>query len=310
MRYLSPPKDEKAQTYSVGDVFETCVSIVRDPALKKQLRSVRSDVETEAADYAKKATNQQLYLIQPHDRVGPVFGDEMVKVYTLRMVPKMSKGRPIYDRIMLAPVHGRCPLCGIGTVNTLDHYLPKTHFPIYSVTPNNLVPACNWCQGAKAEYYSSTEEGQLLHPYFDNVDDEVWLAAEVVIGVPAGFRYFASPPDHWTQSAKVRVATHLTKLNLPTLFSSNAGSRLSEIRARLDNLYKRGGKDIVRTHLHEELISIEADNRNSWTAAMYRAAIVSDWFCNGGFFRNLMLYDGRSASLNQSNCRSTTLGWT
>jgi len=283
MRYLSPPTDEKAQPFAAGDVFETCVSMVRNPELKTQLLAIRSDVETESTDYDVKAAGTQLYLKQPHNQIGAVSGDEIVKVYTHRMVPKTSKGRPIYDRIRLAPVHRICPLCGIGTVNTLDHYLPKTHFPIYSVTPNNLVPACTWCQGEKSEYFPTTEGGQLLHPYFDDIDSEVWLTAEVVAGAPAGFRYFASPPDHWTQTAKARVAVHLKKLNLPVLFSSNAGSRLSEIRDRLARLHQQGGVDAVREHLHEELISLEADHMNSWVAAMYRAAVESDSFCNGGF---------------------------
>jgi len=171
----------------------------------------------------------------------------------------------------------------LGAVNTLDHYLPKTHFPVFSVTPNNLIPACEWCQGEKSEYYPTTEGGQLLHPYFDNVDNDVWLAAEVIVGVPAGFRYFASPPDDWTQSAKARVVAHLRELNLPVLFSSNAGSRLSEIRRRLASLHQKGGEGAVRAHLREEIASIEADHNNSWAAAMYRAAVASDWFCNGGF---------------------------
>lgn len=283
MRHLPPPTEESGQPIDTGDVFETCVSMVRNPALRAQLRAIRLNVEAESTDYDAKAAGRQLYSKQPHDHVETVAGDEMVKVYTLRMVPKNSKGRPTYDRIMSAPPHRRCPLCGIGTVNTLDHYLPKTHFPVFSVTPNNLIPACEWCQGEKWEYYATTEGGQLLHPYFDNVDNEIWLAAEVVIGAPAGFRYFASPPVNWTQSAKERVATHLKELNLPELFSSNAGSRLSEIRSRLTNLHQRGGAAVVRNHLLEELASIEADHLNSWAAAMYRAATVSDWFCNGGF---------------------------
>lgn len=284
MRHLLPPTDENAQPFAAGDVFETCVSMVKKPALRAQLRAIRPDVEAEAADYDAKAAGAQLYLKQPQDHVGAVSGDEMVKVYTLRMVPKTSKGRPTYNRIMAAPAHGRCPLCGIGTVSTLDHYLPKTHFPVYSVTPNNLVPACTWCQREKAEYYADTKGGQLLHPYFDDMEDEVWLAAEVVAGNPAAFRYFPSPPDHWSPSAKARVGAHLRELNLPVLFSSNAGSRLSEIRARLTNLHqKEGGADTVRGHLCEELVSIEADHKNSWAAAMYRAAIASDWFCDGGF---------------------------
>lgn len=88
--------------------------MVKKPALRAQLRAIRPDVETEAADYDVKAADRQLYRKQPHGQVGAVSGGEIVKVYTLRMVPKTSKGRPTYDRIMSAPVHRRCPMCGIG----------------------------------------------------------------------------------------------------------------------------------------------------------------------------------------------------
>ena len=283
MRCLPPPHNKKAQPFSAGEVFENCVSMVRDKDLRSRLQAVRPIVENEAADYDDKATRTQLYRKQSHDSVGAVSSSEMVKVYTGRMVPKRSKGRPTYDQIMAAPVHGKCPLCGIGTVNTLDHYLPKTLFPVYSVTPNNLIPACAWCQKGKGDYYSKTKAGQLLHPYYDDLNNEVWLVAEVSDSAPAGFRYSASPPDHWTPPTKARVAAHLKKLNLPILFSSNAGSRLSEIRGRLVNLHQKGGNIAVRAHLREELTSLEADHKNSWTAAMYRAAVASDSFCDGGF---------------------------
>ncbi len=118
---------------------------------------------------------------------------------------------------------------------------------------------------------------------FDYLGDEVWLAAEVVRTAPAAFRYFASPPAHWSAVDKARVATHLKELNLPGLFASNAGSRLAEVRWRLADLLKKGGKAAVRAHLREELASIEADNKNTWVAAMYRAAIADEWFCQGGF---------------------------
>lgn len=283
MRYLPLPTDENEQPLDPGEVFETCVSMVRDPALRTRLRSIRPEVEAEATDYAAKATGIQLYQKQPHNQVGAVSGTELVKVYTQRMVPKKSRGYPIYDGIKSASPHRRCPLCGIGMANTLDHYLPKSYFPVYSVTPNNLVPACDWCQGEKDDYYPTTEGGQILHPYFDNMDNEVWLAAEVVPGTPAVFRFFASPPDDWQQSSKARVAAHLRQLNLKELFTSNAGSRLSEIRARLVRLYQQGGEEAVRAHLQEELDSAEEDHLNSWVAAMYRAAVASDWFCYGGF---------------------------
>jgi hypothetical protein len=283
MRSLASPTDENGQPFEASEVFETCMSMVKNAALKSKLLTVRSQVETASKAYDKKASGSRLFQVAAHASVGGVSGVEMVKVYTGRMVPKKSTGRTIYNQIMSLPVNQKCPLCGIGTVNTLDHYLPKTHLPIFSVTPNNLVPACKWCQGEKVEYYSTTEGDQLLHPYFDDLDSEAWLGAEVVEGSPAAFRFYASPPNHWADAKKSRVARHLKELKLPLLFSSNAGSRLSEIRARLANLFLKGGKDAVRDHLTEEFASSEADHKNSWTAAMFRAAVQSDWFCQGGF---------------------------
>ena len=158
--------------------------MVRDGELKDRLRAIRSNVESESEDYTDKAIIHCLYMKKPQEQIENVSKEEMIKVYTGRMVPKDSKGRHIYDRIKSIPVNGQCPLCGIGTVNTIDHYLPKTYFPIFSVTPNNLVPVCDWCQGKKAEYSPSNESDQLLHPYFDDLDDEIWLVAEVVEGIP------------------------------------------------------------------------------------------------------------------------------
>lgn len=74
MRYLPPPTDENAQPFVAGDVFETCVSMVRNTELKTQLLAIRTDVETESADYDAKAAGTQLYLKQPHNQVGAVSG--------------------------------------------------------------------------------------------------------------------------------------------------------------------------------------------------------------------------------------------
>lgn len=46
---------------------------------------------------------------------------------------------------------GKCPICGIGQASTLDHYLAKTIYPTYAVTPYNLVPVCKDCNFAKSD---------------------------------------------------------------------------------------------------------------------------------------------------------------
>lgn len=199
------------------------------------------------------------------------------------MVKQNSPGRDYYNRIMLVSPNQICPLCGTGVVNSLDHYLPKTHYSVYSVTPINLVPVCNWCQKEKGSHNPEKEGDQLLHPYFDDFDSEVWLSAMIVECEPAGFRFLTDPVNHWPEAKKQRVATHLKKLKLEVLFASLAGQRLISIRARLNELITAGSSESVREYLKDELNSYETVHKNSWETAMYRAAINSVWFCDGGF---------------------------
>lgn len=63
-----------------------------------------------------------------------------------------------------------CPSCGEeGTPNTLDHYLPQKRFPQFAVTPANLIPMCDICQGKKGEHTLDANGRRVfLHSYFDD----------------------------------------------------------------------------------------------------------------------------------------------
>lgn len=283
MRKLPPPQDEHGKPLDPDQVFATCISRVRDKPLKSRLKESRTSVAEKCEDYHKKALSKSLHKVKPQATVGKLTSEEMVAVYTSRMAKAKSPGRGVYDRISETPRYRLCPLCGVGTANTLDHFLPKSKFPALSVNPNNLVPACSWCQWYKDDYAPTQRGEQLLHPYYDDYNNEAWLFAEVMEVTPVVFRYFAAPPAHWAYWEKQRVSKHLTQLQLDQLFSNNAGSRLSEIRARLMSLFKAGGPTAVREHLRGELESSEACHINSWPSAMFRAASISAWFCAGGF---------------------------
>lgn len=283
MRPLAKPTDTNSEELTARDTYTACISIVRDRALKARLELVAPDVERLAMEYDRLSVDQRRYELTPHLGLGAVTSDEFVAVYETRMVRRNTPGRKIYDLILSGANHRKCPFCGLGTASTLDHFLPKRRFPALSVTPSNLVPSCVWCQGNKAEYFGTTKDQQLLHPYFDNFEDQIWLGCEVIESNPAGFRYFPLEPAAWDATKHSRVAAHFRELELGALFSANAGSRLAEIRLRLSDLYLSGGEDAVRSHLEADLVSSEADSRNSWVSAMYRSAVDSAWFCNGGF---------------------------
>ncbi len=73
--------------------------------------------------------------------------------------------------------HSVCPMCGSMHSGTLDHYLPKNSYPIFSVFSKNLIPACN-CNSKRGVILFGPNPGErVLHPYFDNCLGDRLLSA-------------------------------------------------------------------------------------------------------------------------------------
>lgn len=277
MRKISKPT-ENPQT-----VFETCISRVRNPDLKNRLVSISSYLGSLGMGYDSLAVQGLLYSLLPHTDVAGISKEEMVKTYNGRMAQEGSPGREIYNRIKSSAKHGICPLCGLRTVGQVDHYLPESEYPAYAVLPYNLVPVCSDCNKSKTALHSTNPSEQTLHPYYDDVVDDQWLWATVICDTSTSVTFFVSPPVHWNQVIKDKVYYHFDKLHLNALFISQAGSRMSSMKARLKRLFEQAGASAVEYHLREEFDSSNEVHKNSWETAMYQALANSAWFCNGGF---------------------------
>jgi hypothetical protein len=237
-----------------------------------------------ASDFQSAAIRSRTYQLAPHD-LSAIGADrtQLEGLYTNGMVRSRSSGRNIYDRLLAAPENGTCPLCAHRDVSTLDHYLPKSSFPLLAVVPDNLVPSCKDCNSAKGTLAPTCAEDQLFHPYFDNADDDIWLQGAVQHSRPAAVLYSVGRPSGWSQEKLRRVQNHFTVMKLARLYASQAASELVSRRHRLQVLHQVGGPVEVRAYLQEEAISAEAAARNSWRTAMYRTLARDDWFCEGGF---------------------------
>lgn len=69
-----------------------------------------------------------------------------------------------------------CPYCGRKGLGTIDHYLPQSHFPVFSVYSKNMVPACQACQTIKLARYRG-KSGRPIHPLLDRFG----ISQEVII---------------------------------------------------------------------------------------------------------------------------------
>lgn len=279
MRKIPRPTDRPE------DVFRNCISLVRDPSLKKKLAALERDVIAAGADFLRRAGNNTLYQIPSKISFrGGVSAIQLKKIYTDRMAKKNTPGRPFYDKVLASARQGICPLCGQRVASTIDHYLAKASYPIFSVLPLNLVPACKDCNIVKNEYPDPTRaEEETLHPYFDDIENDPWLCADVVQGQSPSLRFIVQPVQGWSSIMEERVKYHFSVFALGKLYATHSAVELASIRYSLDALHAAGGSDSVRAHLEGEYQSRLHAHVNSWQTAMYKALAESDWFCSTGF---------------------------
>jgi hypothetical protein len=161
--------------------------------------------------------------------------------------------------------------------------LPKAHYPALAVLPDNLVPACADCNKTKGDGLVTDAADQFLHPYFDAIENDLWLRAEVLETSPAAMRFFVECPLHWDALTGERVRRHFGRLALGKLYASQAAQELVNIRYQLSLLNERAGAAGVRQFLAETYASRTHARINAWQTAFYAALRESDWYCNGGF---------------------------
>ncbi|MFA6900572.1 MAG: hypothetical protein WC256_10240 [Desulfurivibrionaceae bacterium] len=273
----------KKPEMEAGETFTVCISRVRNPIMKRRLTAIFPDIEAAAIDYAEKAENGGLHLIPQMNAIGAVPGKEMVKTYDGRMAKKGQPGRPIYDQIKLLPENDQCPFCGHRNISTVDHILPKTHYPIFAVAPVNLVGCCADCNKIKSDVIPTNAFDIVLHPYFDDVTDQQWLVAKVVEGAPAALTFHVIEVAEWDDVLNARISHQFDFLGLAGLYSSQAARETAGIRKNLQRHFDFGGPDAVREELEYQYDSRQANQANSWQTTTYKALAESDWYCEGGF---------------------------
>lgn len=268
--------------------FNETINGVGDVATQNTYRAQISNAAAIEANYVANANSAMLYTLprQPSVRNqdpiihGTLKKSDLTSLYTQYFVPENKPARRLYDKLKVT-ANGKCPLCGdIGHVRTLDHYLPKANFPLYSVVPANLVPCCRDCNSDKLNTFSQTLEGQTLHPYFD--DDKYfsqkWVHARVIPGSPPVLEYYVSPPASWAQHEKSRVGAHLTEYGLAERFGIEAGADITEtIETRRTTLRDLSAGEYSQ-YLQEKSNNIHLPI-NNWRRVMFDSLSNDQWFC-------------------------------
>jgi hypothetical protein len=258
---------------------------IRDAELKVRLLSREADLTAAEEIYAAAGANGGLFALartaQDTERRDPdIDGNDLRKLYEKGLVRRMD-GRIKYDQLKARAPFGRCLLCGNGEVGALDHHLPKDSLPLYTICPENLVPACGTCNLAKGNRIGSSPGKRTLHPYYDRPGAAGrYLVAEVL---SQAVQFRIQPLPEWDDELRERVDHHFRTFDLANRYAQFAISPLIAYQWLHQSIWRQGGPKGLAAHLQEAAAQHALTHGlNMWDTALLYGLADSDWYLNGG----------------------------
>lgn len=261
---------------SIKEILEDCATSYRSETrngIKAKIFESIDEICNASENYDNLAGQHNWSAFHPHTMVNGILSKEdMCDIYDSKFVKNMKIRTKYYDRIMSLATTGKCPICNIGQVSTLDHYLAKTIYPMYAVTPYNLVPVCKDCNFAKLDSPVDSKTAP-LHPYYDEIDSVVWLKATLIKsgeGIAVEFKVCEDITD---QNLYRRLQKHIELYGLNKAYSIQATAEIAENIRFWGEKLKEWGHKQFKEYLEDVLYSKEMFQRNTWNTALLRALI-------------------------------------
>ncbi|MDR6485714.1 5-methylcytosine-specific restriction endonuclease McrA [Chryseobacterium vietnamense] len=275
MKSISRPAE------TVDNILDVFLSDNVNESTRNQINTNRLPLTFLENEYITKVQDNSLFEVSRGIPASlTVTKESLVSYYEYRMLNRPN-ARFFYDWLILSAPFNICPYCNVKTVKTIDHFLPKSEYPYLSVTPVNLVPSCRDCNTEKMISYPINKETQTFHPYFDIVDTEPWIVAELIIGEPLSFTYKVSRLAHWDDNKFNRSVNHFNAYNIHELFANEANRELRTRQLTLKNHLQRS-RDELRYHLEETYLGcLNSVGMLDWQTIMYKCLMDDDYFLDG-----------------------------
>lgn len=283
---------------SFTEMLEKCSEGMEQRNVRRNFNSLFNTFLQKEQQYERLSSVGNLFLYPKLDPltgstrvIGNLTKTKLVNLYENNLRNKDKPARGYYDELLVSSGE-RCPFCGdIGQTKNLDHFLPKAHFPEFSVMPLNLVPSCRDCNmGEKGQNYATAENNQAIHPFVDkDIFFQVqWVFADYINEDDGAINYYVNCPADWRQEDKDRAFNHFNSLNLASRYRLEAGKHLSEVidqknafEKMLLRLVPTASPEMIKSGFIESNLQpiIDSDQfDNHWKKVMYQCLANSDDF--------------------------------
>lgn len=277
-------KSIKKPELTIEEILNACISNLTNEEVKNALIENIGILKKYDEIFEEKVLSFELYKIEQDIEINDTANATVLKkLYTDKLSKKGHVAREIYDKILFTAPKEKCPYCNHRIADTLDHYLPKSNYPIYSISPINLLPACTQCNKGKTNSIPTNSAEQTLHPYFDNIEKLEWLQCEIENLPDIIFNFIPRSVFKDDDINNQRISNHFNFYNLNELYKSNASSEFENIKFQITRIFNNKGAEELKDFLFEAYLSRKETDINSWQTAFYRALYENNDFINGGF---------------------------
>ena len=232
MRY-----QQAAKNLDVGKYFPEIIA-KKHLKTRKALNSIKDDVIDLCNNYAKtlkgfNAPTQQEWTEENHKALLSCYtvGTQSLSLHKDEILKSIKSQSEI--NVL------RCAYCMLNDPKTWDHYMPKDHFPEYSVYHENLIYICYGCNQRKSSIFDKTKL-VYCHPYFTIDSEEALLHCKVTIANERlSIKYYGSGAGILKQAGDI-THDHLVRLDLIERFNGEASSTVGGLIGELRQYYPEG----------------------------------------------------------------------
>ena len=266
--------------FDLKSVLDACLnSDARSDSINIYIPKLRPYIESSGIFYEQSAQVNNFHILPIYSFLCHSFFnnediDFLEKLYSYRLQVKPD-GRYFYKQLT-DEISDFCPYCNHGDVSQVDHFIPQTKFCIWNINPSNLVPICANCNKTKDDIYGTSEETNLLHPYYDNLNRDQWLFAQVSPNT-SRHKYkviYNCLPSTSSYNAieTARLQNYFQKLKLAERFTRIARSQSRDITNKV-NLVLAKKTDIARRNYLRRIVTDKTNDYglNHWSVALYQS---------------------------------------
>jgi len=196
-----------------------------------------------------------------------------------------SRLSSLRDSLLLSA--DRCPCCGIGAADELDHHLPRSVYKFLAVYSSNLVPMCHKCNNKKRTVAGLTPEDSFIHIYYDRVPQtERFLFAKTIIAEgKLSVEFEVEKIPSLNSDLYSMLDFQITRVGFNKRVLREINTFLGAFLVSLDMIYdvSKCSRSVSEFLLRNENSFNKRWGMNDWRSSLLSSLALNNDFCDGGY---------------------------